>query len=59
MVKVYVKDLKMLRKAIIKQFLSLILLTAFTASCGSAPVAPDTSREEMEDRRDEAFRELK
>jgi hypothetical protein len=47
------------RKALpITQFISLLLLLCITA-CGGTPTQPDNSREEMEERRDSTFRELK
>ena len=47
------------RKSPIIFWTAVALLTTFIVGCGSAPTAPDNSREEMEKRRDDTFRELK
>ena len=49
----------MLRKHALTRLVSLVLLGAFAIGCGGVPTAPDNSRDEMEKRQDEAFRELK
>ena len=49
----------MLPKLALRRLVGLILIGVFAIGCGSAPTAPDTSRDEMEQRQDEAFRELK
>ena len=38
---------------------ALLLIVTLLAGCGSTPTTPDNSREEMEQRRDDTFRELR
>ena len=49
----------MLPKQALIRFVSLMLLAAFAIGCGGVPTTPDTSREEKEQRQNDAFRELK
>ena len=49
----------MLPKLALRRLVALILLGVFAIGCGGVPTAPDTSRDEMEQRQDDAFRELK